>query len=161
MEGFEGIKPIVTSLKTGKTIRRYDTKIKKAGTDDNVNVGLTPQGSVYYRRISPNKKFGSLYMEKLNGTIYTVDTFKTNEYIKTLVESSNKNIVTDGKNIIRENIPGAKNIVSENLNIGLRKNLFVDQSIKDILKNLKENIDMKGLVPRRKSFISKLIKRVF
>ena len=160
MISFQNIKPILTKNLKGKEIKRYDVTIVKRGNTSNVNIGVTPSGTVYYRQTTPNKSWSSLYMQKYDGRELFVDTFKSNEYTKAVVEERKDMKVTNGKIVARYNEKGAKNQISEYTNVGKHSNNNVSKDITDMLTQLKNNVDMTGLKPRTNK-IKKIMNRFF
>ena len=152
MIDFSNAQPILTPIKNGKIIKRYNVKLKQANCDANISVGATPKGSVYYKKNLPNKTWATLYMVKHDGSELIVDTYKSGEHRKAIVENRNNDIITGGKTIIRYNEPGSKNVVSESSKIGQHSNTIVTEDVYKTLKDFKKSVDLSDLKPRINKF---------
>ena len=152
------LKPILTKTKTGKQIKRYDAKyIKKHGNNNkNINIGVTPQGTFYYREMTPDKSWGSLYMKKYDGTEVVVDFVELNSNKKCNVIVQKDGKVIDGKFV--HQFADKVNSVTESAYIGYPAKAVIGNDIDIALSKLKERVDVTGLKPKKKSILSKVTK---
>ena len=160
MIDFSNVQPLFTPLKNGRIIKRYNVKLKQANSDANISVGATPSGSVYYKKNLPDKTWATLYMVKHDGSELIVDTYKSNDHTKAIVEKRNKGIVTGGAIITRYNGPGAKNTIAECNKIGKLSNTIVTKDAYMAINDFKKSIDISDLKPRVSKF-KKFLKQIF
>ncbi len=158
--------PIITTTGSGKIIKRYNAKYVKPCSSDNknMNIGVTPQGSFYYREIRPDKSWSSLYLKKYDGTEVVVDSVKVNSEKKTNVIIQKAGKVIDGKFVHTFN--NKFNSITPNTYIGYPAKAYVGNDAFIALHKLKDRVDVSDLKPIKKNFFKRLknhlnIKKLF
>lgn len=149
------LEPIITTTKKGKEIKRFDTQLQKS-TDrfmSNINAGVTPSGTRYYRELLPDKSWGTTYLRKKDGTEIIVDTCSAPFGSRAVYEKrENKKIISD-KYIEHYRVPQPKwNIVREDVKAGQMSVNFIQDNVYNVIMQLKDVSD--SLKPPKKSLVS-------
>ena len=91
----EKLTPIITTLRKGKQLKRYNTTVNESSGKyaPNINIGVTPSGTRYYRALLPDKSWGTTYMIRKDDTETIVDICKMSYGTKASVEKSKHKVV--------------------------------------------------------------------
>ncbi len=140
------LNPIITTTRKGKELKRYNVQIKKSADKftPNVNIGVTPRGTRYYRALLPDKSWGSLYMLKRDGSEVIVDSCSANYGIQSSVLNKKSNgIITSDRFV--EHIVGngeSKNIVHSDRMVGQTSKTYVQDEVKQAISYLAKKVDI-------------------
>ena len=153
-----------STTKRGKTITRYSAVIQKSTipANPNINAGITPKGTLYYRALLPDKSWGSLYLKKKNGDEVIIDSCKIGEDIQTKAEVRNSDGIIKSDTRIQKFAKGTESvkIISVEQNVGRRSSVYIQKNAKLVLNDLQKQADK--LTPTKPKFgiFSKLFKLI-
>ena len=159
------LEPIISTTKKGKKFKRYDIQVQKSVSPNtpNINIGVTPSGTRYYRALLPDKSWGTTFLRTKDGTETIIDSCRAPYGLKTTVESRKEKLVLSNKVI--EHYTNAKsgvfNNVIENNRVGQASRAYIDNDIYKYMHELKENIDYSAMkAPKKPNRFLRLIKKV-
>lgn len=148
------LEPIISTTKKGKKFKRYDIQVQKSVSPNtpNINIGVTPSGTRYYRALLPDKSWGTTFLRTKDGTETIIDSCRAPYGLKTTVESRKEKLVLSNKVI--EHYTNAKsgvyNSISENSRVGQASRAYIDNDIYQYMYELKDNVDYSKMKPPKK-----------
>ena len=157
--------PIISTTKNGKNFKRYDLQVQKSTEPNmpNVNIGVTPSGTRYYRALLPDKSWGTTFLRTKDGKEIIVDSCRAPYGLKTTVEARKEKIILADKVIehYTNSESGVHNFISENRRVGQTSRTFIENDIYKYMHELKENIDYSAMkAPKKPNRFLRLIKKV-
>ncbi len=147
------LNPIIMTTKKGKQLERYDVQIKKSADkfSPNVNIGVTPKGTRYYRALLPDKTWGSLYMLKRDGSEAIVDTCYANYGLQSSVLNKNKDGIITSDRFVEHVVTGgeSKNIIHADRMVGQTSKTYIQDDVKQFISYLTKNLDIFKTQPKK------------
>lgn len=144
--------PITVRTKKGKIITRYDSQIQKSNGkfSANVNIGVTPKGTRYYRALLPDKSWGSLYMLKKDGSEVIVDSCSSANGVQASVLNKNNEGIIKSDRFIEHmtNRPTPENILIKDRMVGQTSKTFIQDDVKRAINYLTKSFDMFKTPPK-------------
>ena len=160
----EKLSPIITNLKSGKTLKRYNMPVQRNNNKyaPDINIGVTPSGTRYYRALLPDKSWGTTYLVKKDWTETVVDICKTSYGTKASTENSNEKVVISNRMIEHHTSDSAivSNVVSKDKRVGRVARAYVPPEIYEYMFNLKKVQGYNELKPIKHNPLKKIIRNL-
>lgn len=160
--------PVVTKLKNGKQIKRFDMPVQKSTAKyvPDINIGITPSGTRYYRALLPDKSWGTTYMVRKDGTETIVDICRMSYGTKASVESSKDKIILSDRMIEHhsKDSPEVLNVVSKDQRLKKVARAFVQPEVLEYMFHLKKAPGYEAMKPPKPQPVKKFflgIKKLF